>query len=613
MKINEIIKFKLFAVVLSLAMLAPVAWADNPTGNGTLTINPGGTSGSCDAGGSGFNDFDSPHWWDIQQNDMIHINITAAQMICTVGKTYDSCSQNSDCNTTSGKCNANNTDGVCTPDTTGTCSKTPFNSCTSDSQCTTSGSHCNFPSHCTAGLVGKGCTSSSQCNTTSCSANSPAHAGDICTATSDPWAPDDTYCNIAGKCEQALECSGVTNVVIQGDTGDACTSDGDCSGPCDTGTNTCQFVNRGCTSDADCGQCDSGPGLCRFVDSIPTTGRTGNGDIDVCYKTHSNTCSQARILYCDGLLANNENPSDTGHYQSTFLRTVSIGDSCTTDADCPSNAHCGYLGKCEIELNDSASCTPLAPDTCKNEIGSLCCGLTQGAYGAPKSTATYTGTTGDCSGTDLGFIPAAKCAGYDIFDGDPNATTVGIHPTRSVTIDTLAALISYLPAGGTPKALANNTGDKHYPPATSAGGTSKGDGGGTLTGETMAVSINAFLSDAGFGPTGGGSFTPSGFSGFTLPSSAPLVVCTRRSGPDLVLGNSYDICQAFVYPSCVAGKTVQDVIDCANDQLGKGSNSCGCTASQLVVALDNQAYAFDECGYVIDCGSHTTAGVFDCQ
>jgi hypothetical protein len=605
---NKIIKFKLCAVVVGLAMLAlaPVAWADNPTGNGTLTINPGGDSGACDSGGSGFNDFDSPHWWDIRQNDTIHINITAAQKICTAGNTYDTCSLNSDCDTTSGKCNVNNSDGVCTQDTTGTCSKTPFNSCTSDAQCTTSGSHCNFQSHCSQGLDSThSCTANSQCNTTSCSASSPAHAGDICTT--------DAYCNIAGTCEQALECRDVTNVVIQGDTGDACTSDGDCTGQCDTGASKCRFVNRSCTSDADCGQCDSGAGLCQFVDSIPTSGRTGNGDIDVCYTTRSNTCSQARVLYCDGQLANNENPSDTGHYQSTFLRTVGLGHSCTTDVDCNdySNAHCGYLGLCEIELNDSASCTPLAPDTCKNEIGSLCCGLTQGAYGAPKSTATYTGTTGDCSGTDLGFIPAAKCSGYDVFAGDPNATTVGDHPTRSVTIDTLDALISYLPTGGTPKALANNTGDKHYPPATSPGGNSKGDGGGTLTGQAMACSINIFLSTNGFGPTGGGSFTPSGFGGFTLPSSGTLV-CTKRSGPDKVLGTGDDICQAFLYPSCVAGKTVQEVLDCANEQLGTGSNSCGCTASQLVVALDNQAYAFDQCGNVIDCGSQTTAGFFTC-
>jgi hypothetical protein len=573
------------AVVALSSQMAPVAWADNPTGNGTLTIDPGGTSGACDSGGSGFNDFDSPHFWDILQNDTIHISITAAQKICTVGNTYDTCLLNSDCNTTSGKCNVNNSDGVCTTDITGTCSKTPFNSCTSDAQCTTSGSHCNFQSHCTEGLVGNACASNSACNTTSCSANSPANAGNICTT--------DTFCNIAGTCEQALECSGDTNVVIKGDTGNACSSDADCSG-------------------ISIEKCDSTAGLCQFEDTISTSGRTGNGDIDVCYTTRSNTCSQARVLYCDGQLANNENPSDTGHYQSTFLRTVGLGDPCTTDGDCPSNAHCGYLGKCEIELNDSASCTPLAPDTCKNEIGSLCCGLTQGAYGAPKSTATYMGTTGDCSGADIGFIPAAKCEGYDIFAGDPNATTVGNHPTRSVTVDTLDALISYLPTGGTPKTLANNTGDKHYPPALSPGGNSKGDGGGTLTGETIAASINAFLSDAGFGPQGGGSFTPSGFGGFTLPSSAPLVVCTKRSGPDLVLGTSDDICQAFVYPACVAGKTVQEVIDCANEQLGTGSNSCGCTASQLVVALDNQAYAFDECGNVIDCGSQTTAGVFTC-
>jgi hypothetical protein len=580
----RITKFKLFAVFVGIAMLAlaPGAWADNPTGNGTLTINPGETSGACSPSGSGFNDFDGPHFWDIQQNDTIHINISPAYSICTTGvNLYDPCTTGADCSDTRGDCSVDVK--TCTAPVSNV-----GNSCSSNANCDSYGGAkdgvCAVTAH-------------------KCSANSPK-SGQFCTTADD--------CHVTGTCEQGLECSGDTNVVIEGHTGDACTTDGDCTGQCDTVANTCRFVNRSCESDADCGQCDGG--LCRFVDSIPTSGRTGNGDIDVCYTTRSNTCSQARVLYCDGQLANNENPSDTGHYQSTFLRTVGLGHSCTTDVNCNdySNAHCGYLGLCEMELNDSASCTPLAPDTCKNEIGSLCCGLTQGAYGAPKSTATYTGATGACSDTDLGFIPAAACAAKDIFVNGtaPNGTTVG-KPGRSVTILDLANLIAYLPAGGTPKALANGTGDKIYPPATSPGASSKGDGGGTLTGQTMAASINVFLSTAGFGPQGGGSFTPSGFGGFTLPAAGTLV-CTKRSGSDLVLGTSDDICEAFLYPNCVAGKTVQDVIDCANDQLGSGKNDCGCTASELVVALNNQAYAFDECGKVIDCGSKTTAGVFTC-
>ena len=109
-----------------------------------------------------------------------------------------------------------------------------------------------------------------------------------------------------------------------------------------------------------------------------------------------------------------------------------------------------------------------------------------------------------------------------------------------------------------------------------------------------------------------GTFTASGFGGFTLPSAGTLL-CTKRSGPDKVLGTGDDICQAFSYPNCVAGLTVSQVHDCANDHLANGTNSCGCSASELTAALNNINVEFDQCGNVIACpGSQTGSGTFAC-
>jgi hypothetical protein len=63
----------------------------------------------------------------------------------------------------------------------------------------------------------------------------------------------------------------------------------------------------------------------------------------------------------------------------------------------------------------------------------------------------------------------------------------------------------------------------------------------------------------------------------------------------------------------VAGKTVQQVLDCSNQLLAGGvANSCGCSATDLNNALSNFNVQFDQCGEVIDCGTQLTAGVFTC-
>lgn len=698
-------------VLLILVGLAVLSWGSSvraqSTGSGTLTINPGGISDSCMPMGTGFMDFDSPHWWDWLQNDTVHINIAPGFMICTSGPSNDindPCDTAADCSTSNGSCNYS---GTCAPGS-GACQNTcenaaakTGNTCTTNTDCVSTGS-CTGPSNSKTCNNGAGtcsvnsdctrygtCTGSKKCTATSnknaggvctanadcqgkCSANSDKNANGACSTSNgnadcqDPKcnngspnnpggacnpANGNNDCNIIGTCESALECSGETNVIISGHTGNACNVDGDCA---DTGETTCddgQTCDVGFCSETDemCSDVSECPmtGLCRFEDTVPTSGRMGNGAIDVCYTTRENACAQAEMFYCNGTCegtapnktcsntgvhcnndhdcefqTNVQSPNGTGTFIKTFLRTVALGDTCTTDLDCPEDAHCGEGGVCEIELETSDACTPLVPTTCLNEVGSLCCGLTQGAYGAPNSAATAAGT-GTCGVdlTDAGYIPAAACDGCNVFDSAcDNATTIGLLGNNSVTIKNLTDLITYLPAGSTAGKLKSNA-EKCFSPFLNGdltGGGSKGSGGGVLSGQTMASQINAFLSDeCGVGPTGGAeSFTAVGFGGFTLPD-AGVLVCTQRSGPDKVLGNGDDICQAFGYADCVAGSMVSDVLDCANYYLAHGNDGlnpyCSCSASELNNALSNINVQFDQCGIVVECPEGQMAGTFDCS
>jgi uncharacterized repeat protein (TIGR01451 family) len=263
------------------------------------------------------------------------------------------------------------------------------------------------------------------------------------------------------------------------------------------------------------------------------------------------------------------------------------------------------------------------PPTCTNVAGSLCYGLGQGAYAAANSLAMCTGATCNPVTGGLGYLPAANASGYNAFAGDPNATTIGVHGTRAVTIapssssggtsatfsTDLATLIAYLPTTGAPGSFDSKLVglDTHYAapsaiPDLSAGG-SKGQGGGTLAGQAMTCSLNSFLS----GIPGG--FMPSGFGGFTLPATGTLV-CTKRAGSDKMLGTGDDICEAFSYQSCVAGKAVSAVLAAANQQLALKSNTLGCTASQLSTALNNINVEFDQGGTVIVCPAGVVPGTY---
>jgi len=261
--------------------------------------------------------------------------------------------------------------------------------------------------------------------------------------------------------------------------------------------------------------------------------------------------------------------------------------------------------------------------SCTNLPGSHCYGLTQGAYGAANSLATCTTATCNPVTGGLGYLPAANALSHNAFAGDPNATTIGLHGTRAVTIappssgggtsatfpTDLTTLIAYLPTTGTPGSFNPKLVglDTHYAAASaipdlSAGG-SRGQGSGSLAGQAMACSLNLFLS----GSPGG--FTPGGFGNFTLPAAGTLV-CTKRAGPDRVLNTGDDICEAFSYPACVAGQAVSAVLAAADHQLALGSNALGCTASQLAVALNNINVEFDQGGSVVICPAGVVPGPY---
>jgi hypothetical protein len=69
-----------------------------------------------------------------------------------------------------------------------------------------------------------------------------------------------------------------------------------------------------------------------------------------------------------------------------------------------------------------------------------------------------------------------------------------------------------------------------------------------------------------------GGLTPGRFTGFTLPAAGTLL-CTKWAGLDKMLGTGDDICEAFSYPSCMAGQSVSAVLAAANQQLALGSNA----------------------------------------
>ena len=294
------------------------------------------------------------------------------------------------------------------------------------------------------------------------------------------------------------------------------------------------------------------------------------------------------------------------------------------------------------------------PATCTADEGVVCAGLSKGAYGNAGSVANC--NTAGCNPWNnsaplafdgKGFIPSVDAVDAfgnpvpngvpDVFDGDPNATTIGRHDIPiSVTIDDQATLLSALPGGGEPAPFNPLwvAGDVHYPsvgPISHFVGRSKtwnGDGAGNLAEQAMTAKLNRFLS----GKTGG--LQPGGFGGFTVDALTEdtngdfvadriALLCTKKTskkysppGVDTIPGNADDVvtttsCQASRYPACVAGKTVSQVLAAADSFLAGATVTdtqlVNCTASDLSTALDLFNTQFDEQGEVIAC----PAGVVD--
>jgi hypothetical protein len=450
---------------------------------------------------------------------------------------------------------------------------------------------------CTSGAnLNDSCTSAANCSgKAACSGSAGAktcEAGDrvglSCTNTND--------CPITGTCASALECSGETNVYIKGTDNTPCTDNSQCTAAVET-------------------DCDTEVGFCKFIDAVAVTvGAVTANQIDVCYEVPDNMCQTSVVAYCGDApgeyIANATIPKGTQTNAAAGIRpvvegtgTCGNGDPCTADTTCSGigNGMCHY---------DEIAC--VAPDTGADcNTGELCCGLTQGAYGAPRGIANGAGNGNCANPQNMGYITLAKCnAGTDPFGGGvaPNETTIGQFGTKSVTLLDQSTLIAYLPAGGTASSLTAGTGDKQYsggtitPPAGNASGAgSKGNGAGVLAAQTMAGQLNAFLSDSGF--------APGGFSEFTVPGA---LLCTRRSGADKTVDTADDVCQAFSYPKCATGLTVSELVQCSNQVLASVSASCTCNAKDLNAALDNINNQFDQCGHAIDCGSVTKAGEFTC-
>ncbi|MBI1818230.1 MAG: hypothetical protein HYR72_24885, partial [Deltaproteobacteria bacterium] len=164
---------------------------------------------------------------------------------------------------------------------------------------------------------------------------------------------------------------------------------------------------------------------------------------------------------------------------------------------------------------------------------------------------------------------------------------------RSTTLGTVAALSAYLPARGLPQVLL--AGDRNF----AAAGDVTDDGGGTLSGETVALTLALYLSDSG------GGFD--GLSAFVLPARG---FCTQAltAGPDGIIGTADDdidsssaIAGPWTLPAAVAATstTVEAVVNLANESLQGMVTGVSASDVNAGVAAINQA--FDNCQRIVAC------------
>ncbi|MBI4514453.1 MAG: hypothetical protein HY699_01375 [Deltaproteobacteria bacterium] len=228
-----------------------------------------------------------------------------------------------------------------------------------------------------------------------------------------------------------------------------------------------------------------------------------------------------------------------------------------------------------------ATPTPSPTPTPTPALGAEFCTLTQGGWGAPGGIAN--GTAGFVT-RNPAILPA----------------TIG-EPGRATTVYTQAALIAYLPTGGTPHLL--NSGDRHFVVPFQV----VDDGGGVLSGQALALTLAVYLSDSG------GSFA--GFGSLFL-TAEPFCTQALSAGPDRLLGtgdDELDVASSrsgpwVMAPSVVGdGMTVYGVLELANHYLGGGSGSA--TITEVNEALTTLNEAFDECRRLVPCNSYESRRV----
>jgi hypothetical protein len=284
------------------------------------------------------------------------------------------------------------------------------------------------------------------------------------------------------------------------------------------------------------------------------------------------------------------------------VHTSNEGASCDDGNECTTNdvCHDSMCGGSALDCNDGDPCTADSCDStagCVNTAipgctrsggGGTFCTLTQGAYGAPNGIANGSGTHGP-----LGWITANPGV-LPAFVGGPKT---GL----SVTVDNQASLEAFMPTGGPPNVLCGNAlpgpcpGDlvisspADVPDPKSSG--SGGDGGGTLAGQTLALTLSVALSN--------NNSNPAGLSSLPLPTAT---FCTCL-GTDLTTRASFGPISTCVLNN--AG-TVGDLITLA-DQALRGVplttiDVSGCLSySDINDALDAINTGFDQCRTVCSC------------
>jgi cysteine-rich repeat protein len=193
-------------------------------------------------------------------------------------------------------------------------------------------------------------------------------------------------------------------------------------------------------------------------------------------------------------------------------------------------------------------------------LGRQFCTLSQGGWKGPNGNAFFT--------LYPGILPV----------------TIGVPQDRSTTIQTQDALVAYMPRTGQPHAL--NPGDRIFASASDV----VDDGGGILSGQTVALTLAVNVSSAGGGYED--------LRELILPT---IQFCTQGLTADGQLDPNSVITGPFSLPASVAvnNNTVDDLLVLANQYLRGGNGPA--SIDDVNTALDTLNNAFDECRRVVQC------------